>query len=128
MNEPDMTRSQHMHEGLLNEQSDGWDTIDQRDEECHTSTCRSCGGVMIDEAFDVWPDNATERLIVCRRCWECHGEPTEEHIDQIERGHNLVNHLDTVYQFGFADLLIEQAVEDLIAAFGPSAVLAALGK
>ena len=77
MDEPNMTRSQQMYEGLLNESSDGFDDRENGYDE-RLEPCPSCGSPC-DEYFDVWPDDEgrSEPLAVCMRCWEAHGEPTQ---------------------------------------------------
>tara|TARA_R100000654_G_scaffold41242_1_gene67351 strand:+ start:47 stop:463 length:417 start_codon:yes stop_codon:yes gene_type:complete len=123
--EPNMTRSQQMYEGLLNEQMHReWSlegsSLDQYDE--RPEPCPSCGKHN-DEVFDVWPDDHGRRepLAVCIRCWEAHGEPTQEEIDSIHRGHQLMAKLEEAYEYNTPEIAIGCALDDLIAAFGDEA-------
>lgn len=125
MDEPDMTRSQQMYEGLLNEQMEQercfeGSSLDQYDE--RLEPCPSCGKPC-DEHFDVWPDDYGRRepLAVCMRCWEAHGEPSQASIDSIVRGHQLMDKMRDMGDYDIPEFAIRRALDDLLAAFGEEA-------
>ena len=123
--EPDMTHSQRSYEGLLNEQARS--ERDERDcPEEDGGPCPECGEYC-DEAFEI--ERSTDNPHpehACEACWVASGSPSEEFLSRVNNGVAIKHAMESVYPYGDPEEVFADAFADLILAWGPIVVKAAM--